>query len=100
MAIMAIMRSSGFTRDQYDALRPKVQWEQHYPDGAIFHSCAIDPNGEVRVVDVWESAQQFEAFFKNRLAPVMQELDLPLPQMDVYTVHNLDAFPGIEQHVP
>lgn len=100
MAVMAIVHGADITQDKYNALRPKVRWEIDHPAGAILHSCAFDGAGGMRVVDVWESAEQMESFFKHRLAPALQELNLQLPQVEIFPIHNLDAFPGIEQHVP
>lgn len=100
MAILAIVHSAAITREKYDALRPKVRWEIEHPAGAILHSCAFDQQGGMRVVDVWESAEQMDSFFKTRLGPALHELNLQPPQVEIYPLYNLDAFPGIEQHVP
>lgn len=100
MAVLAIMRPNNFTREQYDALRPLVEWENEYPAGAILHTCAIDPKGGIRVVDVWESQEKLETFFKTRLQPGLKKLNLELPQMDIYPLYNFNAFPGIETHIP
>jgi len=100
MAILAIMRSNKLTREQYDSLRPLVEWEKEYPAGAILHTCAIDPKGGLRIVDVWESPEQLETFFKTRLQAGLKKLNLEPPQMDVYPLYNFNAFPGIETHIP
>lgn len=100
MAVLAIMRPNNMTRENYDALRPIVQWETDYPNGAIYHTCAYDPNGGLRVVDVWESKEKLEEFFKTRLSPAVQKLGFGLPEMDFYEVYNLNAFPGIQNYAP
>ena len=54
MASVMHMRWNGVTKEQYDELRPIVQWETEHPDGAIFHVAYFDDGG-INVIDVWES---------------------------------------------
>src|SRR5204863_9953527 len=69
MAIMAVFDAPEMTKAQYDALRPVVNWEQQHPDGVILHSCAFDAQGGLHVVDLWESAEKLDMFFRDRLGP-------------------------------
>ena len=52
MASVMQMRWQGVTQEQYDALRPLVQWETDYPDGALFHVAYFTGVG-INIVDVW-----------------------------------------------
>jgi cell division septation protein DedD len=56
------------TLDQYEAVRKDVSWETRVPAGAKFHVAWVGADG-FRVIDLWESAQDFEHFLQNRLAP-------------------------------
>lgn len=98
--IMTMMHAPHITQAQYEALRPVVQWEQNYPEGLLFHACAFDEQGGLHVADIWESAQQMEAFFHSRLLPGMQQVGIEPPPPNVYPVFNVDAFPGIEKLTP
>lgn len=100
MALMAVLHSNDISREQYDALRPRVQWEKNHPEGLMFHTCAFDPQGAMHVTDIWESQEQMQAFFQGRLLPVMQELNIAPPQPQIFPAHNVDAFPGLEKHQP
>jgi hypothetical protein len=61
--------------DEYDALRPIVRWEMEAPEGLIFH-VAWFTDGGINVTDVWESRQQFDRFFQDRLMPGIQEVGI------------------------
>jgi hypothetical protein len=100
MAVMLVFNASDMTKEQYDALRPIVQWEKDPPEGVLLHSCAFDESGGLHVVDLWESPEHVQNFFETRLKPGFEQLGVSPGQPQMYTVHNLDAFPGIEKHVP
>jgi hypothetical protein len=42
---------------------------------ARFHVAAVDDNG-LRVFDVWESPEQFQAFVDSKLMPCVQQLGI------------------------
>ena len=73
MAYVMQMRWDGVTKQQYDELRPVVQWETEHPDGAYFHVAYFDDAG-INVVDVWESPAHFDRFFQERLGPGVQQV--------------------------
>jgi hypothetical protein len=98
--IMTMMHAPGISREQYEALRPVVQWEQNHPDGILLHACGFDEQGGMHVADVWESAEQMEAFFMTRLLPGMQAVGVNPPKPTIMPAHNVDAFPGIEKLTP
>ena len=96
MAIMAVFDAPEITKAQYDALRPVVNWEQQHPDGVILHSCAFDAQGGLHVVDLWESEAKLSQFFQDRLGPGFAQVGVQPPPPQIYAVHNIDAYPGIE----
>jgi hypothetical protein len=58
------------TLDLYEQAREKVGWEREFPVGGISHVAWMADDG-LRVVDVWESAEDFERFGMERLMPVV-----------------------------
>ena len=87
MAIMMIMEWSGVSVEQYDQLRPIVKWETDHPDGAMFHVASHDGNG-LRVTDVWQSAEQMQAFIDKRLMPGVMAIGITSqPKVEVYPTH-------------
>ena len=63
-----VLTSSVPTRDLYEKVNAKVGPE--HPAGLIVHT-ASDINGEVRITDVWESAEAATSFAQNRLGPAV-----------------------------
>jgi hypothetical protein len=91
------MRYPGITLDQYDEACEKVNWEGDVPAGAIFHVAAHDGEA-MRVFDIWESPEQFNAFVESRLMPVLVgELGIQTqPEVTLCEVHRMFAPNGIE----
>jgi hypothetical protein len=91
------MRWPAITLDQYDEAREKVDWEGDVPDGAIFHVASHDGD-RMRVFDLWESPEKFQAFVESRLMPVIKG-DMGIdqePEVVLCEVHNMFAPNGIE----
>jgi hypothetical protein len=68
MAVVMRMQWAGVTPEQYDELRDLVDWETVAPAGGKYHIAFFD-DGMFNVVDVWDSAEQFQAFVETALMP-------------------------------
>jgi hypothetical protein len=68
MPFVMNMKWDGVTPAQYDETRELVQWETDSPAGALFHVAWFETDG-LRVVDVWETPDDFQAFAESRLTP-------------------------------
>ena len=87
MASVMRMRWDGVTPEQYDELRPLAQWENDYPEGAIFH-VAYFTDGGINVIDVWDSPQQFDHFMETRLGPAIAQVGVAgQPDVQWYPAH-------------
>lgn len=98
MPILAIFTGHGFTKDMYESLRPEVGWEHNNPKGGIFHVASFDESGNIHVADVWESAEFMNEFVATCLAPAMKKLNIPMPKVEVYPAHNVNAYKSIKQY--
>jgi hypothetical protein len=90
MAIAVQLDFEGATLDQYDAacklmgLTPKGPG----PVGAISHFATETESG-FRVVDVWESREQFDKFAQEQIGPFSQQVGITgQPAMQFFEVHN------------
>lgn len=72
MATVMLMHWPEVTKEQYEEVRRDVNWEGDVPRGAKFHVAWFGGDG-FRVLDLWDSQQDFEAFLQNRLAPGVQK---------------------------
>jgi len=75
MPTVMLMHWPEVTREQYEAARQEVNWEGNTPDGAKFHVSWFADDG-FHVLDLWDSAQQFETFVANRLMPGVQKIGI------------------------
>jgi len=81
----------GIGAEEYEAARKHVNWEGDVPPGAMFHVMAVTDSG-VRVTDVWESAEAFDTFARDRLMPGIKELGIPgEPQVEILPAHAVFA---------
>jgi hypothetical protein len=94
MAILLRMDWGGATREQYDELRKVVNWEGDHPDGARSHVAAFDDAG-AHINDTWESAEAFQKFNDERLAPGVAKVGIAgQPQVTIYDAHAV-FIPGV-----
>ena len=64
------------SRDQYDKLDAELG--SNKPEGLIVHAAGESGSG-IRIIDVWESKQQFELFQSERLGPAMRKVGIETP---------------------
>jgi hypothetical protein len=98
MAILAIFTGNGFTKQMYEQLRKEVDWEHNRPTGIIFHAASFDNSGNLHVVDIWESEQDLNNYFNDKLKPVMEKINAPPPKGEIFTLHNLNAYQGTDTY--
>jgi hypothetical protein len=99
MAILAIFSGNNITKQMYESLRKEVDWEHKHPTGVIFHTAAFDDSGNnIHVADVWESKEDLNRFVNERLMPVMQESKVPAPDVEIFQINDVAAYPGIEKY--
>lgn len=88
MAVVMRMRWDGVTPEQYDEAKRRVGWEEDPAEGGIFHTTWFEPE-TMRVVDVWESPDDFQRFVDERLMPAVQEIGIEgEPQVEISEAHD------------
>lgn len=97
MAVLAIFTGT-INKSQYDAVRREVDWATQQPQGGVFHAASFDDSGHIHAADVWASAEAMNSFVEQRLAPAMQKLQISPPDVEVYPVHNIDAYEAVEEY--
>jgi hypothetical protein len=93
MAIGVILNFAGATIDQYEEvcrelnngqpLRSLADWPG---GGCLAHAAGATPEG-LHVMDVWESAEKFQAF-GEKLAPIAQQAGIQWSEPIVFPLHN------------
>jgi hypothetical protein len=88
VAVAIEMVFRGATLAQYDEVMQLMGLGDTPPDGALFHWVAATPDG-IKVVDVWETLDQFNAFAGENIMPNTQKAGIPgPPEMTTHEVHN------------
>jgi len=76
------------TTQQYDEATRRLEAEGNWPpDGLEYHCCFL-VDGNVRVSEIWDSREQFEAF-GERLLPVLTDIGIDPGQPDILDVYNV-----------
>jgi hypothetical protein len=81
--------TSKVTTDQYDeTLRRLEKSGDWLPEGLEYH-VAFRSNGELRVSEIWDSRERFDAF-GERLMPVLKDVGIELSgEPEVLEIHNI-----------
>lgn len=87
MAVGLIMNFPGVTQEQYDTVLEQLNLGGRMPPGGISHA-AGPIEGGWRVVDVWESQEAFDIFFRERLEQAMRNAGMPPPEVDSWPVYS------------
>ncbi len=90
MAVAIVMDFEGATLDNYNRVLELMELEAGGagPDGILFHWAAQTDTG-IRVVDVWESREEFEKFAEDQIGPHTQAAGFPAPpEMTFHDVHS------------
>lgn len=54
--------------DQYDQMREKLGIGETPPPGAVSHTAALDEQGKMRIMEVWDSREDAEAWGEKVMA--------------------------------
>ncbi len=89
MPILMIMDIEGATAEQYDRVDELLGGltPENAPAGLISHAAAVTDSGFM-VADVWESAEDLQRFFDEKLGAAIAEAGLPQAEPRIVPVHN------------
>jgi hypothetical protein len=76
------------TTEQYDETIRRLEGAGGFPpDGLEYHVCFL-AEGNLRVSEIWDSQEQFNAF-GERLMPVLAEVGIDPGEPTVLEIHNI-----------
>jgi hypothetical protein len=90
MAIAIQMDFDGATLGQYDEICEKMGLTPKGPGpkGALSHFVTATDAG-IRIIDVWETKDQFDKFAQEQIGPLSQAVGIAdPPKMQFFEVHN------------
>ena len=89
MAFARMFENPNVNQEQYDAARAATGIsEDNMPQGGVLHLAGPSPNGGWRVVEVWESEEDAQAF-DEKIEPILQQAGITRPAPEKWPVHNL-----------
>ena len=91
MAFAIEMDFKGATLEQYDEVMQLMSLDdgtRELPPGALFHWVGKTDDG-IRVVDVWETKEDYERFAQEQIGPYSQQAGFAgPPEITYHDVHN------------
>jgi hypothetical protein len=75
---VAVIQEFEATRENYEKVNEKIG--DAAPEGLILHTVSDLGGDRWKLVDVWESAENFQSFVQNQLIPAIAEVDPDAPQ--------------------
>ena len=89
MSVLARFTPTSLTAEQYDeSIRRLKEAGVFPPDGLDYHVC-FGPEGDMRVSEIWDSREQFEAF-GERLMPLLADVGIEFSgEPEIFEVHKI-----------
>jgi len=89
MSTVIMQRWDAVTPAQYDQIHEIVRWDVDVPAGMSFHVASFE--GDIlRMLDIWDSEEQFMTFVQTRIMPAVAQVGLAgQPDMIVTSAHDL-----------
>jgi len=87
MPVLMIERIDGLDEDRYEDFRKLAKWDSDPPKGFLFHVASFG-DGNAYIADVWETAEDFQNFVRDRIMPAAQQLGLAIqPDVQIHPTH-------------
>jgi hypothetical protein len=91
MAIVMLLHWPEATQELYDKVREQADWEGNRPAGGQLHLVGWADDG-MHIVDVWDSAEDFQSFFRSRVMPVIEEAGMTTePDVKIFDMYGIYA---------
>ena len=87
MSVLIRFAPPSATTEQYDEAVRKLEDSGDFPPDGLDYHVAFTVDGKLRVSEVWDSREQFEAF-GERLLPVLSEVGIDPGEPELIEVHN------------
>ncbi len=90
------MEFDGFQEETYEAVREKINWPQDWPDGINVHIAGPSESG-MRIVEIWESREQYDRWMDGTIFPAVQEVagdvmaSAPAPRITEFSVSRQES---------
>ena len=80
--------ASNVTTEQYDETIRRLEKVGDWPPAGLDYHVAFKSDGKLRVSEIWDSREQFDAF-GERLMPVLKDVGIEPGQPEMLEIHNV-----------
>jgi hypothetical protein len=88
MSMLVRFTPPSLTAEQYDQTIDRLEDQGDFPpDGLDYHVC-FGTDGSLKVSEIWDSPEQFEAF-GERLMPVLEDAGIDPGEPEQVEIHNI-----------
>jgi hypothetical protein len=87
MSILVRFVPTTLMAEQYDEVIPRLEESGDFPPEGMEHHVCFGTDGNLRVSELWDSREQWEAF-GERLMPVLADIGIEPGEPEVLEVHN------------
>jgi hypothetical protein len=88
MSILVRFTPASATTAQYDETITKLEDQGDFPPDGLDYHCAFVADGDLRVSEIWDSQEKFDAF-GERLMPILSDVGIDPGKPEVLEVHNV-----------
>ena len=90
MSIVVRFAPDGTTTDQYEQVLRRLEESGNWPPDGLDYHVAFGSSGDLRVSEIWDSREQFEAF-GEQLMPVLAQAGVQFSgEPEVFEVHSVE----------
>lgn len=94
MSVVVRHMPQGLTREKYDDVSRQMESAGNWPPESLDMHVLFGSEGELRVSEIWDSADAFREFFDTRLVPALNEAGVAFDEPEVLEVHELEKRPS------
>lgn len=87
MSVLLRFSPKSMSAEQYDETVRRLQEGGDFPPDGMEYHCCFGAGGNLKVSEIWNSKEQFDAF-GERLMPVLQDVGIDPGEPEVFEVHN------------
>lgn len=88
MSVLIRFAPSTLTAAQYEESVSKLEAAGDFPPNGLDYHVCFGSEGTLRVSEIWDSRQQFEAF-GEQLMPVLAEVGIDPGEPEILEIHNI-----------
>jgi hypothetical protein len=88
MSIVVRFPPVGTTTEQYEEVLGRITESGNWPPDGLDYHVAFGPSSDLRVSEIWDSREKWEAFFEH-LMPLLADAGIQVAgEPEVFEVHN------------